>query len=206
MTELASSNKFGEGGIRLDARLTALLHSVLEFSRPLGPAPEAWAERDRRQVEWERSLSVADYLLLLDWMSEPRRPPDWDAADDYWLPDFGANVAFFVGRAARTCRDRRLLSRLLDLLADPAQANRATEIVFDMEASPALDRLLAGVADQRVPIFAELAAVATATQVAALRAVEQSGRLTSDAKVTIHAILANCPSSRHGDQADRPRD
>ncbi len=179
----------------MDARLRALLHSVRELSQPQGPNPEAWAELDRRQAEWERSLSVSDYLLLLDWMREPRRPPDWDAADDRRLPGYVANVAFFLGRAAQSCRDRRLLSRLLDLLGDLALANRATEIVFDMESSLALDQLLAGVADQRVPIFAELAAVVTATQRAALRAVEQSSGLSSDARVTIHAILAHCPNS-----------
>jgi hypothetical protein len=175
-----------------------LLGSIGEFSQPLGPAPEAWAERDRLQAEWERSLSVSDYLLLLDWMRESQCPPDWDAAQDRWLSGYAAHVAFIVGRAARSCRDRQLLSRLLDLLADPARANRATEIVFDMESLPELDLLLAGVADQRVPIFAELAGVATATQVAALRAAEQSTGLGSDAKATIRAILANCPKLRTG--------
>lgn len=182
----------------MDARLRALLHSVRKFSQPQGPSPEAWAERDRLQAEWEQSLSVSDYLLLLDRMSEPRCPPDWDRADDPWIS--AANIAFFVGRAARACRDRRLLSRLLDLLAVPAQANRTTEIVFDMEESPELDLLLAGVSEQRVPIFAELAAVATATQAAALRAAEQSGGLGSDAKAAIRAILADCPSSDPGKQ------
>lgn len=177
----------------MDAWLQSLLNSVREFSQPLGPSPEAWAERDRLQAEWERSLSVPDYIPILSWMSKPQRPPDWEADDERWLPLAGG-FPFFIGRAARSCRDRRLLSRLLDLLADPAQANRAEEMVFDMDQSSAFELLLAGVADQRVPILMELAKVATSTQVAALRAVEQSSGLGSDAKAIVHAILANCQS------------
>jgi len=100
----------------VNERLQTLLDTIRELSPPVGPNPAGWAERDRREVEWCQSLSVDDYLLLLDWMIDPRRPPDRDAGSA--RAPSANNAAYFVGRAARNCRDERLLSRLLDLLAD----------------------------------------------------------------------------------------
>src|SRR5262249_2831430 len=119
---------------------------------------------------------------------------------------YGANIAFFLGRAARSCRDRQLLSRLLDLLADPADPvvrDKAIAILFDMEQSPAFDLLLAGVPAQRVPILAQLAAVAASTQVACPQGVEQSCPLGPDARASIHAILAECSSTGQDSPADQ---
>jgi hypothetical protein len=174
-------------GIRVDERLQALLDSVRALSPPLGLEP--WVEREERELAWGRTLSVADYFLLLDWMIDPRRPPNWEGLPDRHLAGYAANVAYFVGRAARNCRDERLLSRLLDLLADAVHGDVATDILFDMENSPAFDVLLTGAADQRVAIIRELAAVATPRQVKGLQETERSSGLGTDARLAIRAVL-----------------
>jgi hypothetical protein len=175
----------------VNERLQALLNTVRDLSPPIGPDQEGWAARERKEIEWGRSLTVDDFLMLLDWMIDPQRPPDWHAEfPERHLRAYAANVAYFVGRAAVHCRDERLLSRLLDLLGDEAHGDAATEILFDMEKSPEFDVLLDGATDRRVAILGKLAAVAAAEQVARLRQAETSSQLGANARFTIRGVLA----------------
>jgi hypothetical protein len=172
----------------MDRRLASLLEFVREFSEPQGPDPAWWAERDRREAEWVGSRTTDDLVALVSWLKEPISPPDWVVPEwPGWLPSLAANAAFLAGKAARDNRDPRLLSVLVELLAEQRHTERAVQLLLDMDES--LYALVDGFGDSRAPIIDELAAVVSPELARELAIIAQSPDTYPDDRVITSAVL-----------------